>query len=411
MNDFQGKWWIIDKPDDFHYGTLNFDDDNIFLNINGHFPDEKTKRGIRYVNLLHGKADDGTQITLLNCNFYSASYSSGGYSKSVYKAGIVFYNHHFFSEEDIKFNGLFLRFDFLEEWLELNPFEFEWDDPDAQKRFTLKYQNPETLKFNVENLTFYFKFNLEYSSKLHKFEDIGVFAQVDIDLQAWLNIESTLHLVKNLKNFFSLAMGQNISVQQFLANTKYNENEIPEKLIKKRFLKNITIYAPKFSQKGEEQYSQVRTNIPFEWIKTNIATTFEKWFKFVKKHAPLYELYFSTLYEYEMYPISEFLALAQGLETYLPKQQSLLVKLENILEMFDYLVPEITSDKKAFIKTISDNRRWYTHYTKSSDKVLQISELIPYTRKLRVLIVSIMLHEIGIPEEKIKENASNFPPL
>ncbi len=112
-----------------------------------------------------------------------------------------------------------------------------------------------------------------------------------------------------------------------------------------------------------------------------------------------------------MYPVSEFLALAQGLETYLPKKNSLRVKLERIFQMFDYLIPAITKDEKEFIKTISDNRNWYTHYNESSEKVLQISELIPYTRKLRVLIVSIMMHELGLSKDKILKYASSFPPM
>jgi len=129
MKDIQGKWWIIDKPEDYHYGTLNFDDDNIILNISGHFPDETTKRGIRYVKLLHGKADDGTQITLLNCILSSGSYSSGRYSKSVYKADIVFY-HHFFPKKTfylmirqiLTTNNTIIRSDFEE----VSKFRITW---------------------------------------------------------------------------------------------------------------------------------------------------------------------------------------------------------------------------------------------------------------------------------------------
>ncbi len=293
MQDVQGNWWIIDNPNDIQSGVLRFVDDQIYLKLHGFFQDEITKRSIKNTKFVHGLSSEGKKITLFECNF-SSGYSSGNYySETEFKVNHVFFGHHFFTEASILFNSLFLRFDFLENWMELNPFKTKWDDPDDRERFVIEYKNPELMKYDLEKYTIYFTFNLGYTSWLYKFEHIGVNARIEVDLKGWFNLETILDFVKHLKNFFSLAMGQNISVIEFNANTQYNENEIPEEYIKKGYLKNTTLITSKFSTRTTGQY-QYAINIEYDWVKSDLGTTLDNWFRFVETHAPLYELFFQV---------------------------------------------------------------------------------------------------------------------
>jgi len=410
-NKITGKWWMPSNKELQISGNLELSSNNrIILKLNGHFARENyPSRSIPEIQILHGTTMHSTQVTLFR-SILQSSTSSTRYTTSTYETEIVFFGHHFFSEKDMQFNGLFLKFNQFEKWLGIDPFIIKWNDPDTQEKLIVEYTNPKTLRFDLDNYIMHITHSLGYSSTRYKLNDFGLNSQIDLDFKNWYDFNYVLNVAKHLNNFLSLVMDQNIYAISIIGNTKYNEGEIPAEYYNKGYLKNVLIYHPKLIKKneGDIYYNDI---IPFEIIRHDFAKYLNNWFNFVKEHEPLYELYFSTLYEYDMYPVSEFLALTQGLDAYLPKHQSIKIKLERILSAYSYISPSITNNINMFIKYVSDSRNYYTHYIKKTENVIPISELIHYSKKLRSIIISIMLQEMGIDKELIIQISSRFPPL
>jgi len=184
---------------------------------------------------------------------------------------------------------------------------------------------------------------------------------------------------------------------------------------------------------------------------SNIASDFENclnnWFSKADLLAPIYDLYFATLYGSEMYLQHEFLSLAQAVESYhrrvfggqyvdeagykplydeliqaIPakidsgfresmKQRmkylhefSLRKRLEELFENQNDLFKKIIPSPSTFIEAVVDTRNFLTHYDKDLEsKVKKGNKLYKITKQLKFLLEIYFLIELGISEDNIKQ--------
>jgi hypothetical protein len=187
---------------------------------------------------------------------------------------------------------------------------------------------------------------------------------------------------------------------------------------------------------------------------SDIASGFEgclrNWFSKSELLAPVYDLYFATLYNPAMYLQHEFLSLAQSIESYhrrifggeyvstdeykpilealkaaIPTaidsgfreslkyrmqylhEYSLRKRLEAIVDSCGNILNVIIPDKGTFIEDVYNTRNFLTHYDKSLEgKAKKGDELYKRTQQLKFLIEVCLLKEMGISNGDIAKLVS-----
>lgn len=83
---------------------------------------------------------------------------------------------------------------------------------------------------------------------------------------------------------------------------------------------------------------------------------------------------------------------------------NLQTRLSELVDKYsNHILDEIIGDKDAFTKQVKHSRNYYTHYSPSGKKKALIGhELYILSEKLKALLVSAFLIEVGFPKEKLK---------
>lgn len=204
------------------------------------------------------------------------------------------------------------------------------------------------------------------------------------------------------------------------------------------------VNSKKFSK--EKSHFEMLFNYPS--ISSNFSTIMKNWYKKYELLEPAFDLLFEQFLNNSRFTVNTFLNLAQSAETfharlhnhtkierveYAEMKKNILLStpikyhywLENqfifgnnlnletrLIELVDKynndLIDEIISDKMEFVKQVKYSRNYYTHYSSNlKKKALKSFELMRLTDKLKMLLVSAFLHEIGIPKKQISEFFEN----
>ena len=138
--EYEGIWWLPDKPEKRISGTLRFTpNEGVILELIGSFKDTKD---ILKPEIILG-ISNGKKITLHKCFETKPNNVSVPESLSFY-ADEVFVGAHFQKSEDIKFRKLCIRYSYLDEWV--NIFEFNITD---EKEMVIKYKKPEPIQASI----------------------------------------------------------------------------------------------------------------------------------------------------------------------------------------------------------------------------------------------------------------------
>jgi TusA-related sulfurtransferase len=104
----------------------------------------------------------------------------------------------------------------------------------------------------------------------------------------------------------------------------------------------------------------------------------------------------------------KFLSYIQAIEPYhsrVSPDMSLRRRLQSIFLEKGSLLKILIDDETGFINEIVDTRNYYTHHSKKRNKnaIVVSDQFMILVDKLKFIIEVIMLLELGIKEEKIKE--------
>lgn len=188
----------------------------------------------------------------------------------------------------------------------------------------------------------------------------------------------------------------------------------------------------------------------YDVIKANAEDVFNKWINAYEILSPALNLYFSTKTGAQKYLEGEFLALAQGLETYhrrtsdkklmdpdefdslvfkiiekCPKEHvpwlegrlkhgneiNLGNRIKLIIEPFKSLLGN-SNKRTKLLRKIVDTRNYFTHYSEDlKDKAANGKELWELCQKMEVIFQLHFLKVIGFNEEEINNVIENCYPL
>ena len=296
--EWQGCWKLPDKERTL-VGTLKYTPiKGAYLELMGEFLDELKGE----IDIILGRTSDGKEITLVRSFQINKTFYSNGFPTIKIFSQYVFEGVHFNSKNDIKFKKLSCRYSNLDEWAWFNNIEIEY----SNKELHIKYKLPTVISANI---------NDDYKIQVHPITErpalCVVQKEVALKERIYITIinnslksfEEHLEILFHIQKLITLGVGENVITIDLIGNTKVG--------------KKVKIYF--FNKKSQENYRSIFPLNMFFCLR-HIKDKFEKYIKnwFDRKEIilPVFNLYFGTLYNKEMYEEQRFLSLIQALEVF-----------------------------------------------------------------------------------------------
>jgi hypothetical protein len=445
--EYKGKWWLPNEPDEKISGTIRFSpSDGALLELMGRFGDIKNFFEGLDIEIVLGVSTDGKKITLYDCLETKKSIGSEASGTSSIFAHKIFVGAHFAKKEDIKFRSMSVRYSHLDDWVGISGFKIE--ESFKNREVTVEYKLPEPMVARISN-----DYNISIDFRgIYPAREI-VQKEVTIRQKTYIKIESPLEkswneyvfVMAKVRNFLSLLIGQPTELLAIEGKTEANKEIIGGK----------TYYSPVeiFYYTGKSATKIRRKLIPQEMLFTlqHVSRRFEdvlkQWFDNAEFLEPVFNLYFGTLYNRDMYAEQRFLSLVMALESYhrkvinnreLPEEEHekridtilssaseghkrwLSKKLEysnepnlrnRLKEILDDCRGSITfiKDKKSFVDKVVTTRNYNVHFDLNlKERAAKGLELYHLIEKLQVLVEISLLKKSGFTLEDIKESFSRY---
>ena len=450
---FKGDWWLPDTPECRVRGEVSYvPGEGVTLVLEGHLvEEEKPKFGSpKFINpeIILGFSTTGQEVTLRKCLQIGARQDLfADIHETTLRATMMFVGCHFFSEETVRFHGFTVQYANLNYWMNRRGISTDYKDG----VYIAKCFQPEDTKFEVGDLMVSFSIGVSF---LDNMESINIVEKGLV--KTWsdkeLPADEHIQFLKHIQDFLTFAMlkptlplrieGFTDTKIEILSNGK--ENHVP-----------IGVYYPVAARIPKP--SKVHPNdmlFILPTIETKIQDLVQKWIARSEVLQPVYNLYFSTLYNPQVYSELKFLTLAQAVETYHRrvfggKYQSDEQYLEGLyrtlvsalpadlekdfrdslkngklryaneysfrkrLELLTANVAETVlltfivdgNRQKEFAQKVSDTRNYLTHYSPElkDQSAGTGKEYFELTDKLKVIIEICLLQELGFEVDTIQQ--------
>jgi hypothetical protein len=444
--EYQGYWWLPEKPDLQVFGTLRLGPEAT-LELFGAFSQPTGQFRPAVTDIILGVSFRGKRITLHRCLQFGLGYSCGGTERSSFSIMAVYVGVHFERMEDIKFKDISVVFDHIDDWVEISGIRVKHRRPFSA---IIRYKTPPDYHAVVNHcrISLLFLPALDHSRipPEAKFTQQIAFL---ISMREQSSLQAYLEVIYQIQNFLAFAVTVPIHPLIVDGTTEANKTVHPS---------GKTVYPPvqivlPFVKGGKTQSDSDSSPINaedmlfrFSDVRRRFQRIMRNWFKASETLRPIYDLYFGTLYNPQMYVQHRFLSLIQAVESYhqrrAPRQHELPPKkfasireaihnrcppryrnwldrkLQNANELslnqrVQFLLAKHAflriQDRNGFVDKVVDTRNYLTHYSKRLEKrAASPDELIHLCRQLRALLEAVLLEEIGFDSAKIQDIMSRI---
>lgn len=424
MEEFEGYWWLPNNEEHKLSGKLKVysDKHSELVIIAGHndiehaFPPLKGFGDISEIqpyDIILGYAKSGSKtdisITLNKCNIIRTNTS--GLMEVTFQVENVIQTLHFLTIEELKFSSLFLKLDFLEEWVMKTGFKIINDLDSKKFKAKIEYTHPEEIIL-LDNGKYYvylwFRPNIPMS---HSFGNLKLKEEafINFEFKETLPIEDVKRLIQVVQDLFSFMIATPVS-RKSVEFRRYTDEES-----KTNGLANHTceLIYPELIDKNVEKMTQDRMMITLKSFLSKNESILENWLNSYDKISQVKRLYFDTFYNNYMSSETRFLNLTMALEIYhyrtLNQNKIRLKKrINELLNNHLYLTMYFDSDLAKFTKRIVHTRNYYNHGGGEDDSLLIPTKyLLDYNIKMRILLEAIILRELGFSNDEIYFKITN----
>jgi hypothetical protein len=394
--------------------------------------DDSPHTRTRNPNFIWGHTDHHVPVTLYKCTL--------NHRNDSFSVETAFVGHRFEKEKEIVFESLSLEYSNLAEWVGISGFDGGIKS-DKEHKIALgaeaKYEPPKKSEYRINDFVMSLHYDWSVGGdwltnvRMNQTTLIGIKPDTPLSYEDYRT-----KILTPLRQFLTLAMGQTVHTKAIRGNNTVTIfHYLPESGIPKKTLQNRDIL------------------FTFHHIKDDFETYLQKWFALREKLQPVLDLYFGLFDIPSMYPNTQFLTLAQALESYhrhlydrnymddaanfdivknilidaIPdnvednhrkslsrtlefgNEFSLTKRLKLILnvclEDYDEIVTELFGSRKkrkGFVGRVVKHRNYLTHYSNKEDAITDPKELRRYIQKMMSIIQLCFLKELGIPAETAK---------
>jgi len=444
--EIKGYWWLPEKPDLKLPGTLRFSPYKEFsLEIQGSFKEMGEMNKFLTPDIILGHSHQGKNITLYKCIETLHKGDSPETFESIFLVNVGFIGVHFRQLSEIKFKKISLRYNYLDEWLNISGFNIPLPNIEGETlEIEIKYKQPTPIEIILKKglkISLEIEVSLPTLYALQKEACMKQEAFFTLEFPKEASFEEAHKFIYIFQNLFSLLTSEIVYPLKILG---YSESSV-------QFIKNEKFYKPIEiiyqltlpQAKSKKSYYPFDILYPYISIKNKTEIIFNNWVEKIEILEPVYNLYFGTIYSRDMYLEFQFLSLVMALEVYhrrmirkedIPSiehkkrieeiltntpdkyqnwlkekltysnEPSLRKRIKEICEKLKNIgyLTNLISKKKDFIDKVVNTRNYFVHYDQSlEDKALKGTELYWLIQKLKVLVEICLLKEIGFLDTEI----------
>jgi hypothetical protein len=409
QQEFKGYFFVPGAPSEQLPGFLKYGkNSSIELDLFGRFDNYENPSSTED-NIILGVTSKGRKITLLNCFEKSRGMSFPGFAESSFSALYMFIGQHYNSPEEIAFESCSIEYSDFNTWLDISGFDQVKHDNEARE-ITIKYKQPENIEFKINDewmgeINFYFN-GPKYFKPVNK---------ASIEQMPYLNItpirKTTFKEFRKIYTIFSSFLALNYfdypivkSIvfteakekkhehdSDFNAVELYSNSKVKSKNYKlhaneQNFLIQYKPYEMKFPEFIQNWY------ILFNKIEASINILTEC---FMKRNSPI-EFHFVSLVQ-----------ALENLDRRITGKRNAYLD-ERLTNIVTILPPKVSDtllyNEPDFIERIKNSRNFYTHYKDNHESnAAPLSELFILSEKLKIILISLVLKEIGFSNEETEK--------
>lgn len=438
--EYSGLWWLPSNPQEKVTGTIKFSyEEGIYLEIVGRFNELENFSTIPQskpeiiLGITHGKL-----FTLLNCSRNTNRISFPGITTEKYLVSVGFLGHHFNTSEEIKFKHFQVGFTYLQYlttlFYKVESEEIIYENNISFKKRLLSITGANDLKASITKGNIVVTQFLERETNHHKIS-FSNSALISVTIEQELSLDEILKLfIQPLRNFITLVSNKTNNITKIFLY--FQEDEARQKGIEVIF-KTPNYINPKVISVPEN------TLLELDDIREHFGLIMQRWFNFFEKAEDIINLYFSTIYNPNLYVENQFLSLVQTLESYhrrmidksnsfteahqdrlknildsvsiehkawledkllFSHEPSLLDRLRGILSLTSKTTDPIIGNTENLAKKIKNLRNYFTHYNDiKQGKSIDIEQIIRINQLLNFAIKACFLNELGCSPERCEE--------
>jgi hypothetical protein len=403
---YVGEWWLPDNPEDKLCGTLEYKhNEGIILSLSGAFKSKPT--------IILGLTNYGEKITLIQVHQMKKdrTYFDSGeiFDNSSFWGRYLLIGKHIKNRDNKVFSSFYMKFTYLEHWLNLNPFKWE---PTEKGGISVSTRDPIRYETRIESIHAKFSINSAISKV-----GVGFRTKFQLDNVAYIGIipdspedlDWYLRFISELGVLLTLLIGLPIYPKYLQAagevDGRYREIGLREQIKIYSILFNPIIDNEEYVNKTPNSVIFFRSNFPKlmpEW-KDYFNIILNNWFSKRELLKPVYELYAGSYFNPSVYPNVNFLNLLRALEAFhrriyagkisLNKRLTLL-KENKPVSWFEYVMGK----DESIIRKLVDTRNYLTHLDEKTKGIIFTDVEIPQINgKLDSLLSILLLEQLEAP--------------
>jgi len=434
--EIKGLWWLPENPNFRLPGTLTFSPYKGFsLELQGSF----SERNIFFrPDIILGFSNLGKEITLYNCFVRKYRFNLAGIPETVFSANFGFIGAHFAQLSDIKFKRISVKYNYLDEWLNINGFNITFKSEEISVE--IKYKLPSPIEINLKNGL---KILLEFRVCLPSLSIVQT--EACVKQQSFLTIESPeemtfdifhgyIYIFQSLFSLFTSEVVYPVKILGYFGKTKRNDYE-PVEIIYQ--------IASSLSNKVNKSLLPHDMLCPYAFIKERVVEVFNNWLEKSILLKPVYDLYFAIVYSSDLPLEFKFLSIVMALEVYhrrmvsnedipaneherkikeilsnTPEQYknwlkekleysnepSLRKRIKEIYGMLENIcyVTNLIPNKKDFVNKVVNTRNYFVHYDQSlENEASKGPELYWLIQQIKILVEICLLKELCFSDSEV----------
>lgn len=393
-----GYFWLPSDEENRLYGTLKVEDGGkIELEILGSFPRNNIK-----MDRIVGKIEGGEYVTLEKC--FALTLNINVKIEWMVKNKIhvsTLYKYIAYEEnEKILFNSFSFSVDGLNEWLNIRKIKTD----SLPNHHIIRHEEIENIKYNLDG-NIKLKFQISITTHMAHYESsMRQSSRIKLVSNEKKSLEYFTKLANKIVNFLSFAIDESINIKDI----QVTNSDIVRECNTKKYPLKIEVYGQVMHFLKDSPEIKFYTML-FQY--TAIEESFEEkinsWIDAYDVIEPALNLFFSVRYNPSQYVESEFLSLAQALETYHRQLYKTKITLRDRLkEIINPFHEYIGNDEviEELIENIKVTRNYYTHYDdKLINRTTPCRELSSLSKKMEGILQLAFLRKIGFNSIEIKK--------
>jgi hypothetical protein len=369
----------------------------------------------RSLKFIHGRDEHGHPITLYKCHSAGSS-STLTMSKNRYDCQAAFFGVHL-DEADMRFRGIRLHLDYLDSWVgrrALGDYREEWLT-DENGRRPSHIHIPIAPSFSIPlSLPGYASSEFFCAWGIHTKEtEFRLSSRVYLDLvfespRDWDDVMDEVHRWQWL---LSLATRRAVDVREFAV---YRDDvRVP---IGEKNMKPCDVWIRRDHSRNAPDYNRAGIDFHFNYsaVESIFPALIEKWNQMHQPWAAVLHRFFAVSHRRGLWINEEFLFLAQAVEA-LYRARTGDTDNKNVtnkaaVEAYDHAsayLKGVLGKKGKFADVFRKTRNYWTHYGEPSPstdpEVLGDLDLLDFSEKLRWIVESAIIQELGAPDHCVSK--------